>query len=315
MTSLRTMRLIERFEAQFAEAVQDLLVAEVRDDRILANFARDRVAEAIAEAMGIAEVLGATAALQRAAGAMVEERTAMRAELDDLLRFRDQSAEVVTPRFVLQEAIDDMLARVPVTLREAAERTGRRISEVYSQQRAIAFARATTEAVTKRAQELIVQAMREGWTEGEAGQRLVLEVSKIKEQTETWTAAYAKTAFRTNVNAAVTAGRFQQAQDPAVRHVVPAFRFDAVGDSDTRPNHGAADGRIWSVDNPVWLRLAPPLGFNCRCSVQLVTRPELRRMGRLTPDGQVIEDAVPPGAFPDPGFRPSGRPDLVGIPA
>jgi len=75
-------------------------------------------------------------------------------------------------------------------------------------------------------------------------------------------------------------------------------------------NHDAADGVILRVDNPEWRRIAPPLGYNCRCQVTLMSTPALRRMGRIGPDGQVIESRVPSGAFPDPGFRHGGRPDL-----
>jgi hypothetical protein len=66
-----------------------------------------------------------------------------------------------------------------------------------------------------------------------------------------------------------------------------------------------------SVNNPEWRKIAPPLGYNCRCQVVHVTRDELERMGRIRKDGTVIEGKVPAGAFADPGFRHGGRPDLA----
>jgi len=50
----------------------------------------------------------------------------------------------------------------------------------------------------------------------------------------------------------------------------------------------------------------------------LLSVPQLRRMGRIDKNGQVIETnggQPPPGAHPDEGFR-HGRPDLfLGVPA
>ena len=304
-----------RYSGHYREAIGDLLVAIARDDRPGVHMARARLERVITETMGIAEVLGATLALRRAAAAVADEPAAFSAWLSrdrrELALFRDTSAQDLLPRVELQEAIDDMASRVPVTLAPAARRVGADIARLYSEGRVVAFTRSAEQSVTERVQALIVQAMREGMGEGQAGSMIRMEVEQIRERTEAWTDAYARNVFRTNVATAVTAGRFRQAQDQDIRLVIPAGRFDAVGDSDTRPNHLAANGRIWSVTHPVWHRLAPPLGFQCRCQFSLVSRPELVRLGRLTPDGLVVEDAVPPGAFPDPGFRHAGRPDLM----
>ena len=94
------------------------------------------------------------------------------------------------------------------------------------------------------------------------------------------------------------------ARDPDVKLAIPALRYTAVGDGDTRPNHEAADGVILAVDNPAWNTMRPPFGYNCRCQLDLMSRPELRRMGRLDAAGKVIESRIPSGAHPDPGFRP-----------
>jgi SPP1 gp7 family putative phage head morphogenesis protein len=138
-----------------------------------------------------------------------------------------------------------------------------------------------------------------------------MAVDEVAKQSAPWSEGYARMAFRTNINTAITAGRFRQVQDPDIREVVPAFRYDAVGDRDTRDNHRAANGLIMAVDNPAWGQIAPPLGHNCRCSLSLVSVPMLRRMGRIDRAGRVQSDRVPAGAHPDPGFRHGGRPDLM----
>tara|TARA_R110002020_G_scaffold119609_2_gene272867 strand:- start:1739 stop:2179 length:441 start_codon:yes stop_codon:yes gene_type:complete len=135
-------------------------------------------------------------------------------------------------------------------------------------------------------------------------------VEQVRIKTAAWSEGYARMAFRTNVNTAVTAGRFRQSQDPDIKKVIPCFRFDAVGDDDTRDNHLEADGLIFRVDNTVWNKIAPPLGYNCRCTVSNVSIASLRRMGRVNSNGDILEDRLPSVAKPDDGFRHGGRPDL-----
>ncbi len=312
---LDSQRIVEKLEGRFGlvyvASIGELLASLATRNQPRAAMARGHLEYVVAETMGVAEVLGATEVLQAAAGVLVDDEAAFRHDRRGLVCFRQSEAQDILPRVELQEAVDDMLARTPVTLRDAAQRTGREIARIYAEGHAIAFARAAEHSVTERVQAVIAQAMREGLGENEAVARIRENVDQVRQDTTAWTEAYARTAFRTNVSTAVTAGRFRQAQDPDVSALVPAFAFDAIGDADTRPNHEAADGAIWSVTNPVWQQLAPPLGFQCRCSVRIVTRPELRRMGRLDENGRVIESPVPAGAFPDPGFRHAGRPDLL----
>lgn len=284
--------LSARYSRHYRAVISDLIVAQAHGDKPAAAKARATLSAVISETMGIAEVVGAATMLRAAAGAM---------------NFRES---VTLADVTFSEAVEDLVSRAPSTLRNAAERTAQNISRLYSEGRVMAFAKSAEQAVTERVQALIVQAVRDGIPEASAGTLIRMGVDEVRQATEAWTEAYARMAFRTNVNTAVTAGRFRQAQDTDVKKVVPAFRFDAVGDADTRDNHEAADGMILAVDNLAWNRIAPPLGFNCRCQVSLVTRPELRRMGRLREDGSVIESAIPQGAFPDPGFRHTGRPDL-----
>ncbi len=311
--NLNVSRYLEAVHARFArhytEAVAALLSSHATDNRVAAFDARRDLERVVAETMGIGEIIGAAWMLRTAAGVLVDERgTAMRANLGDLIRFRESADLLANVTF--QEAIDDLVTRTPVYLRSAAERTAQRVSQLYGEGRVIAFARATEQSVAEKAQQIIAQAMREGIGEAGAGRLLAVSAQDVQQLGESWTESYARMAFRTNVNTAITAGRFRQAQDPEVRAVTPCFRFDAVGDVDTRDNHGAANGLVFRVDNPVWNRIAPPLGYNCRCQVSAVSTPMLRRMGRIDERGQIVEDRLPMGAFPDEGFRHSGRPDL-----
>ena len=232
-----------------------------------------------------------------------------------LLAFADQPTQTIIPRVTLDEAIQDMLDRTPVTIRGAAERTAQRISQLYGEGRVVAFSNAAEQAVTKRVRDLMTKAMREGITEVRAGRMIVESVDSIRKATEAWSEGYSRMVFRTNANTAITAGRFRQSQDPVIKAVVPCKQFLSVGDVDTRDNHDAADMMVFRVDNPIWNRIAPPLGYNCRCTVRDVSIAELRRMNRLGADGSIREDKLPPSAHPDPGFRHGGRPDLFMVQA
>lgn len=314
MAKPRDERILEdltgRYATPYALAIQDMIVAAVDGDRVLASDARRRLVEAMRASMGVAEVVGATSVLRKAATAFAEEQPAARFSKDRPYLFRYGSEQDVIPRVTFDEAIEDMVSRTPVTIRDAAQRTGARVAELYSGDRVVAFAKSAEDTVTKAAQDFIVRALKEGVPGGEAGKRLALSVNKVRKETEAWSDSYARTVFRTNFNTAVTAGRFRQIRDPEIKAILPAFQFLAAGDGDTRDNHMAGHKIVLASDSKAWNRIAPPLGHNCRCRVLEVTRSELGRMGKLNPDGSVREDKVPAGLRPDPGFRHMGRPDL-----
>lgn len=295
----------------YVEAVHDMVVARATGDRIAFAAARERLQEVINATMGVAEVLGASQTLRRAAALYPEEGLNLKADTSRLLAFAEAPTQTLIPRVTFDEAVQDLIDRTPVTIRRAAERTAARISELYGSGRVVAFARAAEASVTKHAQELIATAMREGIAEVDVGRQIARDVNAIRKRSREWSESYGRMAFRTNLNTATTAGRFRQAQDPDVRNVIPCFRFDAIGDGDTRDNHNAGDGVILRVDNPAWNKHAPPLGYNCRCTVAYVGLPELRRMGRVNADGTIREDRVPSAWGPDAGFRHGGRPDLM----
>lgn len=105
--------------------------------------------------------------------------------------------------------------------------------------------------------------------------------------------------FQTAVQTAYQNGRFEQMSSPEVAAALPYWVIRTAGDDRVRPAHAALDGFAAKSDDPVWMRLYPPLGFNCRCTV--------------TAEGpdDVSEDADAPGTpriplaaadVPDDGF-------------
>lgn len=268
--NLDTQRFLEdvtgRYARSYQAAVSDLLVAIAMKDRPAAREARLRLGRVIAETMGVGEVLGASITLRAAADVMTTDRgmaARLRANYGAVAHFAGLPAQTIIPRVTFDEAVRDMVQRVPVTLRNPAERTAQRIAQLYGEGNFVAFVRSAEDAVTDRVRDLIAQAIKDGIPEASMGRLIRMGVDKVRQVTEPWTDAYAKMAFRTNLNTATTAGRFRQVRDPEIREIIPGMQYMAVGDSDTRPNHMAADGVTLAVDDRRWAKLAPPLGYSC----------------------------------------------------
>jgi SPP1 gp7 family putative phage head morphogenesis protein len=296
--------LTGRYARPYADAIHDMYVSEVVGDRIGRIEAVRTLSEVMHASMGVAETVGARMMLMEVG-----------------LQNNFQDGQTILPRITFDEAIEDLATRVPKTVRSAAQRTAEVISQIYqtgrvgdrgrADDRIIAFAKSAEARVTREARDFMARAIRQGLSEAEAGRQLKARVDEVRKRTRPWSESYARMVFRTNANTAVTAGRFRQARDPDLGDFVAAFRYDAVGDADTRSNHAAANNMILRIDNPAWRYLSPPLGYNCRCQVVPVSRYSLEQMGRLASDGSVRESRVNNAAQPDPGFRHGGRPDLL----
>lgn len=212
-------------------------------------------------------------------------------------RVLEMAANPLVPRIQFSEAYHDLLDREPRLATTAAG-----VQEMYATRHAMAFARSTDLMVTRRVQRYIAGAALGGSTT-EAAEAAIAKLGD-------WSTSYARTAYRTNLGTAYAAGRFRQATDPAVSRVFGAFEYSSAHDVDTRPNHEAASGLIAGTKDPCWNRFSPPMGYNCRCSLEFVDVFELRDRGLLLSDGGVRRYDPPSfgAAKPDPGFG-NGRPD------
>lgn len=197
----------------------------------------------------------------------------------------------IAPGITFTEAVEDMFARDPRLERSSAE-----ISRLYSTSKVFAMARSAEMTITRRAQEEITK-----WLGGGSpGQAL----EKTLEEIGPFSRAYAETVFRTNAATAYSEGRIQQAKDEDVAEVIVGFRYEGVDDAFTRENHRAGFGSIAPTDHPTWRMHKPPLGYNCRCALEFVSKYEAERLG-LWRDGKLIPKLATDSVwYPDPGFRP-----------
>jgi len=106
---------------------------------------------------------------------------------------------------------------------------------------------------------------------------------------------HAETIFRTNIMDAYNAGRKDALLDPDVKESFPAWQISEVLDGRTRQNHASATGLTFMADDPVWSRLTPPNGYNCRAVLIPINLFDFER-DQLSSAGDI------PADYPDPGF-------------
>ena len=86
-----------------------------------------------------------------------------------------------------------------------------------------------------------------------------------------------RTIYQTNVQTAYMAGRYKRFLDNVADR--PYWRYVAVMDGRTRPEHAALNGKVWRWDDPVWEVIWPPNGWGCRCRVVALTEAEFKALG------------------------------------
>jgi len=116
-----------------------------------------------------------------------------------------------------------------------------------------------------------------------------------------------RTIYQTNLQTSFAKGRYET-QD-STKDALPFWKYDAVMDQATRPAHAALNGKVFRADDPIWDKIYPPNGFNCRCTVQALTRGQVERQGLEVSDGSSI--AVPNHVDPEWRYNP-GKVDRAG---
>jgi len=86
-----------------------------------------------------------------------------------------------------------------------------------------------------------------------------------------------KTIYRTNINVAYSIGHYKNMIDNINER--PYWMYNAVLDSRTRPSHRALHGKIFRADDPIWNKIYPPNGWNCRCTVIPLDDNDIKEMG------------------------------------
>ena len=292
--------------ATVSRAIESLILARAREavaqgDPNKTQAARSRLADVLRQSQSLADLMGRRRALLELDAAKSSTMQLSAAQHGIVI----YAQTPIAPGVPFLAAIEDLLSREP-RLKESADL----VAEVYSREHGFALVGFTDKSIVERIRNSIAESLRLGRPEPTA--------VEIVRQLGDFAKANAQTAYRTNLNTAFTAGRFQQAADPEIAPVMPAFEYLAVRDNDVRQgrvedqgeNHLALHGFIAATNSRTWNTYAPPNGYQCRCTLRLVSVFELMRRGIITEPGQSVpEQSVPAKAAIHPNFSNS-RPDL-----
>lgn len=125
------------------------------------------------------------------------------------------------------------------------------------------------------------------------------------------TDAHIETIYRTNIQTAYGAGKWQQGTDPDIADDIWGWRYVTVGDDRVRDEHAELEGMEFRTGDGD--SVFPPWDFNCRCSAEWITKLE---------QGEDVEsDAIPDDVqaslddsdFASPALKIEYRPDLSGV--
>lgn len=95
-----------------------------------------------------------------------------------------------------------------------------------------------------------------------------------------------ETIFRTNLFTSYAVGQLEQAK--SMGDQFPLWRYSAIKDSRTRPEHLALDGSIYRVgEGPV-----PPIDYNCRCTAIYLHTSQVEKQGLEALDWEGDPDFV-----------------------
>lgn len=87
-----------------------------------------------------------------------------------------------------------------------------------------------------------------------------------------------RTIYDTNMRTAHAAGHWTRIQ--RTRQAFPYLHYIQIERPNKRHDHAKFHDKIWRVDDPVWLRIYPPNGYFCGCTVIQRTEGWMRRNGR-----------------------------------
>lgn len=207
--------------------------------------------------------------------------------------------------------LTNLIGRTPEEIVEYFEDKGYQISfrwqDVYREahQRAFTVAGVTKMDVLESIREEVERTLREGQTFRDFQDNLEEKLRELgwwgeKEVVDPETGEVRevdlsqphrlRTIYQTNLQTSFAKGRYDT--QSSTTDALPFWKYDAVMDPATRPSHAALNGKVFRADDPIWNKLYPPNGWNCRCTVQALTRGQLQRQGLEVSDGSSIDVAT-----------------------
>jgi phage putative head morphogenesis protein, SPP1 gp7 family len=88
---------------------------------------------------------------------------------------------------------------------------------------------------------------------------------------------YTENVFRTNVRSFYSAGHYE-AQSKNINNK-PYWLYDGIEDGREREHTRMYNGKVFKADDPIWQRIYPPNGYQCRCRVIALDYEQVIREG------------------------------------
>jgi len=288
-------KLLHHSPRLYAKAIRNLLKAKLSNNMFHEEEALKKLSTLIGDSNVLANLLGRRRALLEFEQYKKRDQPYRRAFL-----FAEGEQQPVIPTVTYETAVFDLLSR-PV-YGDQLKLGWMEAQRLYVGAHSFALAKTTNAVLTRKVQDLIVKSMKAG--------RDIIDASQMMAALSEFTEAYAETVYRTNLTQSYVEGRFQEANDPEIAEVIGGMMYSALLDPVTRPNHKAAEGLIAGTNDPIWKKLKPPLGFNCRCTVVMMDKFTLDEYGLISPGGEVSRGwKLSSGAVtkePPPGFFLAG---------
>ncbi len=256
-----------------------------------------QLGDALARHMAASDLLGRLQILRHA-----RKKTGRALELSataHALTFDENSNADATASFAFDLGGADAAARI----RELTPVTRQIFDGLTALYRRDAFTLAATADV--RLIQKIRDALAETAEKGDVIQDFRAAVSKICSDAgvEDLNGFTLDTAFQTAMQKTYSAGRLAQMRDPATVDALPFWQYWTVGDARVRPEHAVLDGFVAHASDPVWHKIYPPSGFNCRCSVvPMLPGEALEADKNAADDGLMRLPALAAALVPQRGF-------------
>jgi len=129
-------------------------------------------------------------------------------------------------------------------------------------------------------------------------QDVISPVTGLPETVQLGSASRLQTIFRTNMQASYATGNWQAID--IEKDLAPWLVYDAIDEPGrTRPSHAALDNFVARVNDPIWSKISPPNGFNCRCSIIQLDEEQLAEEGLVPTTGEDWTKKVTEGGILD----------------
>lgn len=86
---------------------------------------------------------------------------------------------------------------------------------------------------------------------------------------------YLNTNLRTAMQSSYHAAQYIRLQDDSIKDIYPAYQYKTLADNRVREEHRRLHDTIWRNTDPVWDKIWPPNGWNCRCYIKPLNQDEV----------------------------------------